>query len=136
MSIEQAETIYPKFRELPLPDTFPKDGSCAADELMRVVEVLQGNARVGYHIELQEQSDWPDGWQLYWGDILAQIAWKIREYVEDGEDKLESFDQICAAFIRTARQLKQKELKRTPSGLMDRIEEVTAAYESGGGTAQ
>jgi hypothetical protein len=130
--IEQADTEYGEFHELPLPDTFPKDGSCAAEELMRVVTVLDGKeeAPLGLHIELQERGLWPDEWEKYWGENLAEVAWTIA-YEYDDVGQSQRFDEICAAFLRKSRQMRRELRKLARQRVMDMIEEVAAEHESG-----
>ena len=114
---EQDETPYGKFRELPAPDTFPKDGSCYAAELMRVVQVLDGKAGtpLGYHIELEHTDFWPDAWQDEWGGHLANLAWKIaNDYSEGGfyGHPPKSFAKICASFVQTVSALNPQQLEQ------------------------
>jgi hypothetical protein len=76
---QETESKYSKFHELPLPDTIPKDGSCATSELMRVVEIMEGpeGTPIGYHVELEDVLDYAENW----GNQLAEIARTIaRDY--------------------------------------------------------
>jgi hypothetical protein len=73
------QSKYGAVVELPFPDVVPKDGSCAVLDLMRVVEVCEGPEKTppGYYVELVGREFWPDGWEDYWGEILAEVAWAI-----------------------------------------------------------
>jgi hypothetical protein len=114
---EQDETKFGKFRELPVPDTFPKDGSCYAAELLRVVQVLDGEwgTPLGYHMEFEHKDYWACEWQEEWGGHLANLAWKLaNDYSEGGYDDNppESFAKICAAFVKAVTTLDTKQLEQ------------------------
>lgn len=130
MSTEQTETKYGEFRELPVPDTFPKDGSCAAVEQMRVVQVFEGDeAKLGYHIELSDSACWPDDLEAYWGEHFAEVAWAISHNYS--EVPLDTFDKIRVAFLRRVRKLKREARKHADQAVMDMIDEVAAEHNSG-----
>jgi hypothetical protein len=63
-----------------------------------------------YHVNIANIEPYPDEeWEDYWGENLAEIAWVVAIERDIDELSVETFDKICAAFLRTSLRKSSKQ---------------------------